>query len=265
VAAQDELDKIDLYTRLGQVYEERLAQIPEAIRSYRKIFDELSPTNEDAIFALGRIYEGTESWDELSKVYQRELDNAVGDVQEAEIRARMAHVAAARLGDVEGAIEGWKRVLDLRGEDPEALGALAGLYEHQGKWAELTDVLERHFDIASTDDERVLVLIRRARLFADQLQRDDEALETWQRVLDIDFSNVVALRAVAHIWRTRQDPAELVQALHATIDRAAALLGAGFDELTREAGPSHHRGRHSGGARRGVRVPQVRRNAPQVA
>ncbi|HMR04974.1 MAG TPA: tetratricopeptide repeat protein [Polyangiaceae bacterium] len=115
-------------------------------------------------------------------------------------------------------------MLDLRGEDPEALWALAGLYEAQGQWAELTDVLERHFDIADSDEERVNILTRRARLFKEQLGRDDEALETWQRVLDIDFSNVAALRAVAQIWRERNDPQELVSALHATIDRAAALL-----------------------------------------
>ncbi len=138
----------------------------------------------------------------------------------------MAHLAAERLGNVEGAIEGWKRVLDLRGEDPEALGALAGLYEQQSKWAELTDVLERHFDIAESDEDRVNVLTRRARLFSEQLNRDDEALETWQRVLDIDFSNVAALRATAQVARSRQDPNELVSALHATIDRAAALLEA---------------------------------------
>jgi tetratricopeptide (TPR) repeat protein len=240
LAADDPLDKVELYTRLGQVYEERLGQIQDAIRAYRVIFTELAPTNEEAILALGRIYEQTENWQELEKVYQRELENAAGDVQEAEIRAKMAHLAANRLGNVEGAIEGWKRVLDLRGEDPEALGALAGLYEQQGKWAELTDVLERHFDIAESDEERVAVLIRRARLFAEQLKRDDEALETWQRVLDIDFSNVVALRAIAHIWRTRQDPQELVSALHASIDRAAALLEpAELTQIYRELGRTY--------------------------
>jgi tetratricopeptide (TPR) repeat protein len=226
VAAEDTLDKVDLYGRLGQVYEERLGRLDDAIRAHRMIFDGLSPANEEAIAALGRIYQQNEAWQELSAVYQRELDNAAGDVQEAEIRAKIAHLAAERLGNVEGAIEGWKRVLDLRGEDPEALGALAGLYEQQDKWAELADVLERHFDIAQGDDDRVLVLTRRARLFAERLNRDDEALETWQRVLDIDFSNVSALRAIAKVWRTRQDPQELVSALHATIDRAAALLDA---------------------------------------
>ena len=224
VSAGDDHERVELYTRLGQVYEERLGQTQDAVRAYRVIFDKLAPTNEDAILALGRIYEHAEAYSELGVVYQRELENAVGDVQEAEIRAKMAHLAAERLGNVDGAIEGWKRVLDLRGEDPEALGALAGLYEQQSKWAELTDVLERHFDIAESDEDRVNVLTRRARLFAEQLNRDDEALETWQRVLDIDFSNVAALRAIAHVWRTRQDATELVSALHATIDRAAALL-----------------------------------------
>lgn len=223
-AGGEEHEKVELYGRLGQVYEEALAQVPDAIRAYRKIFDELEPGNEDAIAALGRIYEQTEDWAALNAVFERELDTAVGDVAEAEIRAKMAHLAASRLGRVDDAVEGWKRVLDLRGEDPEALSALAGLYEHRQQWAELTDVLERQFDIADDDDERVNVLSSRARLFIEQLGRDDEALETWQRVLDIDYSNLAALRAVAQIWRKREDAQELVAAQHAMIDRAAAML-----------------------------------------
>ncbi|MBX3181172.1 MAG: tetratricopeptide repeat protein [Polyangiaceae bacterium] len=233
-------EQAELYTRLGQVYEESLGQIPDAIRAYRRIFDELEPTNEEAIEALGRIYEQTEDWEALNVVYQRELENAAGDVAEAEIRAKMAHLAAGRLGRLDEAVEGWKRVLDLRGEDPEALAALAGLYQHRQQWAELTDVLERQFDIADDDEERVNVLSARARLFIEQLGRDDEALETWQRVLDIDYANLAALRAVAQIWRTREDAQELVSALHAIVDRAAALLDpAELTEVYRELGQTY--------------------------
>ncbi|MBN1609972.1 MAG: tetratricopeptide repeat protein [Polyangiaceae bacterium] len=220
----DDQEQVELYGRLGRVYEEQLAETDNAIRAYRRIFDELDPANEDAIQALGRIYAATEQWQQLNGVYARELENAVGDVQEAEIRARIATLAADRLGRVDDAIEGWKRVLDLRGEDAEALWALADLYQRQEHWAELTDVLERHFDIAENDEDRVGILTRRARLFSEQLNRDDEALETWQRVLDIDYSNIAALRAIAEIWRTRQDARELVAALHATIDRAGPVI-----------------------------------------
>ncbi|HXS15790.1 MAG TPA: tetratricopeptide repeat protein, partial [Polyangiaceae bacterium] len=129
-------------------------------------------------------------------------------------------------GNVAAAIEGWKRVLDLRGEDPEALRALAHLYEAERKWSELTDVLERHFDIAESDDDRIHVLTTRARLFDEQLNRDEEALETYRRVLDIEYSNPVALRAIVNIWRRRKNADELVSALNNLVEAGATQFDA---------------------------------------
>ena len=199
-------------------------RLDDAVRAYRVVFDKLQPENDDAIVSLERIYTLTEQWKELDVVYQRELDNAAGDAAEADVRAKRAHLAADRLANVDAAIEGWKRVLDLRGEDPEALRALAFLYEKQSRFSELTDVLERHFDIADSDEDRVHVLTMRARLFDEQLNRPDEALETYQRVLDIDYSNVTALRAIASVWRRRKSAEDLVRALHALVDSAASQL-----------------------------------------
>ncbi|MFO0589178.1 MAG: tetratricopeptide repeat protein [Polyangiaceae bacterium] len=217
---------IELYSRLGQVYEERLGQLDDAIRTYRRVFDELERTNEQAIFALERIYAQKGSWTDLKVVYDRQLEIAVGDAAEADIRAKMAHLFADRLNDIPGAVETWKRVLELRGEDPEALGALANLYERMQQWAELCDVLERHYYIATEDEARVAVLLRRAKLYTDQLGRDDSALEDYQRVLDIDYANIEALYAIAEIWRRRNDANEIVAALHQTIDRAQQALPA---------------------------------------
>ncbi len=171
--------------------------LDDAVRAYRAIFDKLEPTNEAAISALGRIYEQSEAYSELNTVYVRELDNAVGDVQEAEIRAKMAHLAAERLGNVEGAIDGWKRVLDLRGEDPRRSGRWRVCTSGRASGPSSLTCSNATSTSPRSDEDRVTVLTRRARLFSEQLNRDDEALETWQRVLDIDFSNVAALRATA--------------------------------------------------------------------
>ena len=217
-------DLVDLYARLGQVYEERLARVEDAVRAYRKIFDGLEPSHEGAIDALARIFEQTEAWKELDAVYQRQLDNATGDVQEAEIRAKVAALASTRLGDADRAIETWKRVLDLRGEDPEALVALADLYERTSHWAELSDVLEREYETVTTDEARTSVLLRRARVFRDKLGRDEQALGDFQRALEADIGNLEALRAIADIWRRRNEPVELVAALHQTADRGAGAL-----------------------------------------
>ena len=108
-ATADTLDLVDLYPRLGELYEARLNDIPNAIRAYRRIFDELDKTHDGAIAALARIYEGQGAWPELDAVYQRELETASGDSAEAEIRAKIAaprgrQARPAREGhrDVEG-------------------------------------------------------------------------------------------------------------------------------------------------------------------
>ncbi|MEO7111365.1 MAG: hypothetical protein ABI183_13085, partial [Polyangiaceae bacterium] len=239
-AGDENRELVDLYARLGEIYETRLTKIPDAIRAYRKIFDELDKTHEGAIGALGRIYELQGSWTELNTVYERELANASGDVAEAEIRAKLAHLAADKLADPTRAIETWKIVLDLRGEDPEALRALANLYEGQAQWRDLVEILEREFEIAPGDDDRVNILTRRARVFTDKLSNDALALEDWNRVLDIDYANLAALRSMAAIRRRQQDANELVQALHQIVDRAAQLLDEEeLKEIFRELGKTY--------------------------
>ena len=239
-ATEDKPELVDLYLRLGQTYEERLGQNDDAIRAFRRIFDELEPNNDQAITSLERIYTNTGAWTDLKVVLDRELENALGDTEQADILAKTAHLLADRLNDMPGAIETWRRVLDLRGEDGEALGALANLYERMGQWAELSDVLERHFDYASDDETRVAVLLRRAKLFNDQLNRDEAALDDYNRVLDIDYGNLEALYAISAIWRKRGDASELVGSLHQTVDRARDLLPAeNLVALYRELGTTY--------------------------
>ena len=89
----------------------------------------------------------------------------------------MAHLAAERLGKPDLAVEAWKTVLDLRGEDAEALGALSDLYESMGQWAKLVDVLERQLDISESDETRVAILLRRAGTLNEKFGRGDAALK----------------------------------------------------------------------------------------
>ncbi len=131
-------------------------------------------------------------------------------------------------------------MLDLRGEDPEALAAMANLYEAGSAWPELVDVLERQVDIAASDDDRVNIIARRARIMSEKLSRDDQAAEDWTRILDIDYGNIAALRAIADIRRRQGDPNELVSALHQIVDRAASLLEADeLKEVFRELGKTY--------------------------
>ena len=117
-------------------------------------------------------------------------------------------------------------MLDLRGREPEALGALANLYEKQGMWWDLAEVFERELSLLQSDEDRINVLSRRARLYADKLKRLDLALVDWGRVLELDPSNMAALRAVVAIHRQERSAKPLAVALHALVDRASHILDA---------------------------------------
>ena len=152
-------------------------QVDDAIRAFRRIFDGLDKTHEGAIQALARIYEQKQAWTELNtRLRARARERHRATSQEAEIRAKIAHLAADRLNDIPTrAIETWKRVLDLRGEDPEALGALANLYERQAAvGASSCDVLERavrHRRLRRPTASRSCTAARE--LFIEQLGRDE--------------------------------------------------------------------------------------------
>ena len=101
------------------------------------------------ILALERIYEQKGAWTDLKVVLERELENAGGDTQEADIRAKMAHLAR-------GSASTTSPAPSRRGSASSSCAArirrrsraLADLYERVEQWAELCDVLERHYDIA---------------------------------------------------------------------------------------------------------------------
>ncbi|HEY1955264.1 MAG TPA: tetratricopeptide repeat protein, partial [Polyangiaceae bacterium] len=239
-AGGEAIELIELHVRLGEIYETRVSDTDNAIRVFRRLFDELDRTNDAAIAALGRIYATLGAWPELLTVHERELENASGDAAEADIRAKIGHILFEKLAQPERAIETWKAVLDLRGEDSEALGALANLYEQQQLWRDLIDVLERQCEAETADDQRVNILSRKARMFTEKLGQDDLALEDWNRVLDLDFANLAALRAISAIRRRQGEPTELVNALHQIVDRAAAMLdGDELKEVFRELGKTY--------------------------
>ncbi len=215
---------IDLEFRLGTVLDQKLGMTEEAIEVFTKLLDEHDSEHAPAIQSLQRIYADLERWPELFAAFEKELSIALGDSQQAEVFARMARLSSNRLRDQEKAIGLWQRVLDLRGEDPEALNALGDIYAGQGNWRDLVDVLEREAAIAEDDAFRVQVYSDLARVWYEKLERERNAIENWERVLDIDPGNTYALFSIAEIQRAGGQSRERADTLHRIIDVGAATL-----------------------------------------
>jgi golgin subfamily B member 1 len=223
-AARSDYDKTELSFRLGQVLELELGRLDEAIEVYQRILRDLDQEHEPSVLALERAYTSKGDWTNLFATYERALRVVVGDSNQAEIYAKMARLSSENLGDGARAVDLWKQVLDLRGEDPEALRALGQLYTAQGNYRDLVDILEREAAACERDEDRIRSLMDLGRVWYEKLDRARSALDSYERVLDIDPAHAPALFAIADIHRRAGSTQEVVDTLHRTIDVARGQL-----------------------------------------
>jgi len=209
--------QIELQFRLGRVYSDALENPAKSVEAYNAVLDADS-RNKRALEALELVYFKNRSWLQLFATYEKMVDIANGDEAMADCYAHMAKIASHGLNQRERAVELWGRVIDMRGEDPVALGALADLHEQANEWRELVDILERTAKITDYPEQQIPIFQRLGRIWGEKLSRERDSLDAWMRVLAIDPGDLTSLRAIAAIYKQTQAWEELVETLHRLIE-----------------------------------------------
>lgn len=231
VITDDSSQLVALHLRLGKVLADVIDDPEAAVASYLAVLEQESRSPE-ALEALERLYFRAERWEDLYGVYEKMLDIAPGDQALSDCYARMAKITSDVLGHRDLAVELWRRVLDLRGADPQALSALADLHEQAEEWRELTEVLDSQIRATEDPVARIPVYKRLGRVWGEKLGRERNALECWQKVVEIDAGDVEALRAIADNYRSAGAWEELSDILRRTISVGSnALTGNEIKEL----------------------------------
>jgi tetratricopeptide (TPR) repeat protein len=221
--ADDSRHLVELHLRLGKVLADVIDDPEAAVKSYLAVVEQESRSPE-ALEALERLYFRAERWQDLYGVYEKMLDIAPGDQALSDCYARMAKITSDVLGQRDQAVELWRRVLDLRGADPVALSALADLHEQAEEWRELTEVLDSQIRAIEDPAARIPVYKRLGRVWGEKLGRERNALECWQKVVEIDGGDVEALRAIADNYRSAGAWEELSEILRRTIEVGMQVL-----------------------------------------
>lgn len=184
--------------------------------------------------------------------YVKLLCDVVPEIFDGEVQLivtlKVADLARHKLADRELAREYYKKALELRADDKQALTALESLYEESGDARNLLEILERRTEIAEDDQERKALLFRRAKLLSEALSERRRAIEVYETILDISLERE-ALTALEALYTAEELWVELVglyerqldgklgepAALHVAIARVASRhqnnVGRAFDEL----------------------------------
>ena len=214
---QDPDEQLELYFRRGAIFSDALGDLEQALKAYEAVLAQES-RNRRALEAIENIHFRREDWKKLFETYEKLIDTADADAEMADIYARMARISSDALNDEDKAIELLGRVLDIRGEEPQALQALADLTTRREKWEELVEIVERQIAVAPGDQEQIVLYKRLGKIWEDKLGRERNALDSWLASDRIDGNDLETLRSLARLYRSTQSWDELSQTIKRIID-----------------------------------------------
>ncbi|MEM7155053.1 MAG: hypothetical protein AAF799_19550 [Myxococcota bacterium] len=190
-----EQERLTLLGKLAVIARDKLYKPDDAQRYFRRIID-LDPTNASAMEALEKIYSGTRRWDDLSEVYRRRLDVTEDPEARLVTLRALASIQEQHLGDLDGATDTYRKILEHAEDDVASLDSLARIYRNRGHWSELAEILERQLAMAETDTARVPLMFELAQIRAVRLQQSQPAVDGFLAVMEIESNHRDSVQAL---------------------------------------------------------------------
>ena len=216
-ASTSPAERAKLLKRLAKIATERQDDLAALDRWEQTL--KTSPSDPDAIVALGELYERAQRWQELGQILER-MDGGRPLPQhgtpDAAVRSgeleRYATVVDTHLQDGPRSIKAWHRVLELTPRNRTALAALARLYRAGSKWRELTEILGAQIlsfsQLVAPDDREMAcaAAMERAELLEEKLGAPVEAIKVLDGLIrDLNPNHLDAHTALRRLHEARGD------------------------------------------------------------
>jgi tetratricopeptide (TPR) repeat protein len=229
--------RAQLLGRLGALWEEQLSNPERAVSYYQQAAGE-KPDDVSAYVALDRLFASANDSERLADVLERRMELEEEPEVRVEVGLRLAELYEAQLGRPEAACDALRAVAEA---DPAHRGALQGLsrlYERQGQWQELVEVLQRRTDAAAHESERVELTHQLGNIMERELDDELSAIAVYGQVLRIDPGHEPSVQALLRITKLadyREDAAAVLEPYLRTQERwtdLAMLLRLRADAMT---------------------------------
>ncbi len=193
----------DVRRRLAMVSAERLGRLDLAAKWFEEVAAE-APSAE-TLGALARVYRKTGAPRELARTLERLADVAPAAAGRKELLLEVAKIMAEQLGDRDGALAAYRKLLAVDPEDPNALRLLGNLLGAGERWDELADVLSREVTVADRQPnfvaEAAELRFRLGKIRHQRLSDAEGALTCYREVLSKVPRHPAALAALEELAR----------------------------------------------------------------
>jgi tetratricopeptide (TPR) repeat protein len=229
--------KYDVTLRVAVLARDELSQADLA-RDYFEQASQLDPSRQEPLLALEALYQAESNWAEVLRVLERRIDASTNDAERQTLLFSKARLLAKQVAQPGQAIESYEAIIQERLE-PEAVAALEGLYQSEGRYGDLITLLERQLDAepAKEADFRV----KMAQILADQQSDLNRALDEVEAALKASAHHAGATAFLTRVVdnseieaELRGRAAELLEPIHlasADYDRVMKVLTVRLESL----------------------------------
>ena len=205
-------ERVGIYHRLAQIYEDKLKDEPRAIDWYERALA-AERGYVPAIQALAKLYTRSKQWQALVLVHTGEAEASQDPARRAAAHSRIANIYESELKLVDQAVQHHARALGVLPGYAPSFKALSRLFTQAQRFPELAELYERAVDGASDDETKVTYLFKVGRLYEDALEAPAQALTAYRRILDVDPQHLGAIHALQRAAERAGRFKDLVQAL----------------------------------------------------
>lgn len=220
-AAADAAAKRARLFEVARIEQQERGDPDAALAALRRALD-LDADDDEALEALSRLLRAHARWAPLTQTLRRRLERAAGDAERVELRFELAEVTEKGLGDVAGAVEAYRDVLELAAGHRPSLDALERLFTQEENWSELIGVYEQRVAAAGRPEEAIGLLSQIAGIQEERFGDRELAAGTLIRVLEVDPEHLPAVVGLERLWRAAGNHDALVEALGRHVELASS-------------------------------------------
>lgn len=242
VTRQSGADAVVTLCQMGELYEDRLGNLPQATSAYERALA-LDPGNLDALRGIERLLSKQGKFKDLVQNLETQVSVAVTPKQRITLLERIAAIDEEEFLDHRAAARALERALALDPTRASVLGSLARIFRVLERWEDASDLYARQMDVVDDPKQRAALGMTWGRLLAEQLNSPERAVRAYELVIDVEPEHAGALEALARLRESVGDAGRALEAILTLADqaddpkqraehylRAAQLLGSRGDK-----------------------------------
>jgi tetratricopeptide (TPR) repeat protein len=162
---------------------------------------------------LERVLTESSRFGDLDRFLRERVAQARTAEEKVEILTKRARLAETSLGDADEAIRTYEEVTSLEEPGGPATQHLAKMYSDRRDYGKLAELREKQLQRTSETEARLALLRELAALYHDRLGDREQAAVYLHAILEVNPSDVQALKAYAEHFRSRGSYRELTDLL----------------------------------------------------